>query len=123
MIEKFRLLAGVIAAHPGRRIVGRTKLQKAIKLLQRKGFPTDYAYTNYFYGPYSEGVHADIGLLRHFNLVDEEEKTAQDGSVYYILTAVPDAELPEVRPFQPLIDRMDAAKPVVLELAATYDAF
>ena len=37
----FWWLAGVIAAHDGRRVVGRTRLQKTVKLLQRLGLPTD----------------------------------------------------------------------------------
>ncbi|KKL80241.1 hypothetical protein LCGC14_2006760, partial [marine sediment metagenome] len=44
-IENYRWLAGLIAAHPERKVVGRTRLQKEVKLLQRCGFPTDYSYT------------------------------------------------------------------------------
>jgi uncharacterized protein YwgA len=123
MIEKFRWLAGVIAAHDGRRVVGRTRLQKTVKLLQRKGFPTDFRYTIFFYGPYSEGLHADIGLLDRLGLVKEEENTAQDGTTYYILSATAEADLAELEPFRSDIAKMEAAKSVVLELAATYDAF
>jgi uncharacterized protein YwgA len=124
MIEKFRWLAAIIAAHPQRKVVGRTRLQKTVKLLQRLKFPTDYRYMTHFYGPYSEGVHADIGLLKHFGLVEEEENQAQDGSPYYILTASEDASLAaEVKPFKPYIDKLQSTDPVVLELAATYDSF
>jgi uncharacterized protein YwgA len=123
MIEKFRWLAGVVAAHKGRCVVGRTRLQKTVKLLQRKRFPTDFRYTIFFYGPYSEGLHADIGLLDRLGLVHEEEKTSHEGNIYYVLTASPDAELPEIDRFRPMIKRMSEADAVVLELAATYDAF
>jgi uncharacterized protein YwgA len=124
MIEKFRWLAAVIAAHPNHRVVGRTRLQKTINLLQRLKLPTNYGYTTFFYGPYSEGLHADIGLLKHYGLIDEQEKTAQDGSTYYIISTTPESALPsEIRPFQPFIDRMQQADAVVLELAATYDSF
>jgi uncharacterized protein YwgA len=124
MIEKFRWLAAVIAAHPNHRVVGRTRLQKTINLLQRLELPTNYGYTTYFYGPYSEGLHADIGLLKHYGLIDEQEKTAQDGSTYYIISATPESALPgEMGPFQPSVDRMCQADAIVLELAATYDSF
>ena len=56
-------------------------------------------------------------------VVHEEEKTGHEGNTYYILTATEDADLPELEPFRPLIDRTSRADPVVLELAATYDAF
>ena len=65
MMEKFRWLAAVVAAHPEHKVVGRTRLQKTVKLLQRLGAPLDYDYTIHFYGPYSEGVQADIGLLEN----------------------------------------------------------
>jgi hypothetical protein len=42
MKERFRWLAAAITAHPDRKVVGRTRLQKEIKLLQRLKFPTEY---------------------------------------------------------------------------------
>jgi hypothetical protein len=127
MREKFLWLAAVIAAHPERTIVGRTRLQKTVKLLQRLGAPMDYDYMIHFYGPYSEGVQSDIGLLQAFGFVEEQQRTNQEGSPYFVLRATDAAaklaDRPEVKAFQPKIDIMNAADPVVLELAATYDAF
>ena len=121
--ERFRWLAGVIAAHPDREVHGRTRLQKTIKLLQRLGFPTDYSYTIHFYGPYSEGLQAEIGLLEAFGLVKEDIEHSQDGTPYYVLQATPEAVLPELTDYQFAINTMSGAVPVVLELAATYDSF
>ena len=127
MVEKHRWLAAVIAAHPEHKLVGRTRLQKTVKLLQRLGAPLDYDYMLFFYGPYSEGVQADIRLLENFGLVTEEECTARDGQPYYTFTAHDDAvALAKSEEFTPCADaivRMSAAEPVVLELAATYDTF
>ncbi len=122
-VEQERLLAAVIAAHENHEVVGRTRLQKTIKLLQRLGLPTDYGYTSFFYGPYSEAVQSDIRLLEHLCLVREEERTGRDGQTYYIFKADPSAALPQVTPWQTAIDRMSRTDPIVLELAATYDAF
>jgi len=121
--ERFRWLAGVIAAHPNREVYGRTRLQKTMKLLQRLRLPTDYTYKIFFYGPYSDGVQADIGLLEAFGLITEDLKHAQDGTPYYVLRAAPEAKMEEVAPFQPTIDLLSETPLVVLELAATYDAF
>ena len=77
-MESFRWLAGVIAAHPDQQVVGRTRLQKEIKLLQRLGLPTDYSYSTHFYGPYSEELQAEIGLLESIGIVTEEEHTSRD---------------------------------------------
>src|SRR5437868_10384069 len=100
MRERFRWLAAAIAAHPDRKIVGRTRLQKEIRLLQRLKFPTEYSYTLHFYGPYSEGLHAEIGLLENLGLIEEEAQTSREGTPYYILRAKAEAALPEIKKFQ-----------------------
>jgi uncharacterized protein YwgA len=123
MRERFRWLAAAIAAHKDRKVVGRTRLQKEIKLLQRLEFPTEYSYTIFFYGPYSEGLNADVRLLKSLGLVNEEEHQSKKGDPYYVFVASAAAQMQEVAPFQRFIDRMQQAEPVVLELAATYDAF
>jgi uncharacterized protein len=122
-MERFRWLAGAIAAHKDRKVVGRTRLQKEIKLLQRLGFPTEYSYTLFFYGPYSEALHAEVRFLQAFGLVTEEEKSSKQGDAYFVLTASPDAVMAETAEFQRSIDLMQEADAVVLELAATYDMF
>ena len=127
MVEKYRWLAAVIAAHPDHRVVGRTRLQKTVKLLQRLKAPMDYDYMIHFYGPYSEGVQSDIGLLESFGLVEEKQCTGLDGSPYFVLQATEQAkklaDRPEVKKFHSAIQIMSESDAVVLELAATYDAF
>jgi uncharacterized protein len=122
-MENYRLLAGLIAAHPDHKIAGRTRLQKEVKLLQRLGFPTDYSYTIHFYGPYSEGLQADTCLLEAFDMVEETSNVSQEGNPYYILRAKTPAALPEVGEFQDKIKLLVDASTIELELAATYDAF
>lgn len=122
-IEPFRWLAGVVAAHEGREVAGRTRLQKEIKLLQRLNLPTRYHYTIHFYGPYSEGVQAEIGLLEMLGLAKEASNQTQDGTTYYTIRATENADLPEIEPFVSYIKTMENADTTVLELAATYDAF
>jgi len=122
--ERFRLLAAVIAAHPDGQVVGRTRLQKTVKLLQRLGLPTDYDYMLHFYGPYSEGLQAEVGLLEVLGLVEEVERQAQNGLPYYVITSQSGAELPEIKErFGNAIQTMANADPVILEIAATYDTF
>lgn len=123
--EEFLYLAAVIAAHPNRQVVGRTRLQKTVKLLQRLGLPTDYRFMNHFYGPYSEGVHSDIGLLEQFGFIKEKEEIKQrDGSPYYIMEAeqTANADILDDK-YRTAINKMSNEDPVVLELAATYDSF
>ena len=123
-VEKFRYLAGVVAAHAERRLTGRTRLQKTLKLLQRVGFPTDYNFVLFFYGPYSEGIKSDLGLLEVLGLVDEKQESSRDGTPYYVISANEQADLgDEIKGFLPQIKLMEDAELVPLELAATYDSF
>src|SRR4051794_2150515 len=92
-IEKFLYLAGVIAAHEKSHVVGRTRLQKTVKLLQRIDLPTDYDYVLFFYGPYSEGVKSDLGLLEVLGLVQEKESSSSSGNPCYTIRARPEAKL------------------------------
>lgn len=125
-IENYRWLAGVIAAHEDRKLVGRTRLQKEIKLLQSLGLPSTYRYKTHFYGPYSEGLQADIDLITSVGLVNESEQTnANETQTYYVFEANEEAELPSEAfdEFQAALKLMEKNKPVILELAATYVSF
>lgn len=124
MIESFRTLAAVIAAHPKREVVGRIRLQKTICLLQRLGLPTDYLYTIHFYGPYSEDLHSEVTLLKNLKMVDEEsQQFSNSDAVQYTIKASEIADPSIVKKYQKKIDIMAKTEPVVLELAATYDFF
>lgn len=122
LIEQFRWLAGVIAAHDDRTVFGRTRLQKTIYLLQRKGLPTEFDYTLHFYGPYSEGLNTGLRLVEQLELVSEERKTGSENE-YYVFKAIGDALIPAIEQFRSPLNAIQHTKDVPLELAATYDAF
>ena len=121
--NEFEIVAAVVAAHPKHEIVGRTRFQKTIKLLQRLGLPTQYTFSMHFYGPYSEDLQSDVSLMELFGLVKQDERTAADGIPYYVFRAIQTEELPDISRFEEPIQKMAQAPHVVLELAATYDAF
>jgi uncharacterized protein YwgA len=122
-IEKFRWLAGVIAAHPERKVVGRTRIQKTIYLLQQKGLPTGFNYTMHHYGPYSTDLSVDIQMLEDYSLIHEEVISRDAWTNYSIYTAIKEVKLDEMEPYQQWIDLMNDADSVALELAATYTAY
>ena len=122
LIEQFRWLAGVIAAHHDHKVVGRTRLQKTIYLLQRKGLRTDFDYSLHFYGPYSQGLNMGLNQVRQLGLVSEEVKMGSENE-YYVFQATEDAILPQFEPFRPALEAIQSAEDVAVELAATYDAF
>ncbi len=126
-IENFRWLAAAIAASKDSEIVGRTRLQKTIWFLQRLGLPTEYGYKTHFYGPYSEDLQAEVEVLESLGIVEEKQdfSTARHSTFYRTKVVrqddLPISQLPEkVRKALPVLEDAD---PVVLELAATYDAF
>lgn len=121
--DNYDWLASVIAAHNNHEVYGRTRLQKTMKLLQRLGLPTDYRFQIHFYGPYSEELQSDISLLENMGLASEQPRQAQDGSLYYLLHSDPGRFRQDLAPWQDFITRLGNESPVVLELAATYDAF
>ena len=122
-VERFRWVAAVVAAHPGGRVVGRTRLQKEMRLLQRLGMPSDYDFRIHYYGPYSEGLQADVNLLEQFGLVSEDVRVSQDGSLYSVFEAKHTSDLPDTNKYRTAIELLSKTDSVVLELAATYDAF
>ncbi|RIK83184.1 MAG: hypothetical protein DCC68_04410 [Planctomycetota bacterium] len=122
-IENYRWLAALIAAHPDCEVFGRTRLQKEVKLLQRIGFPTHYDYMIHFYGPYSESLHSDIGLLEAFGFIVQTAEPTKEGNPCYKLSAQERPDLPSVAEYRGAIARLHGEPTVVLELAATYDAF
>lgn len=122
-IENYEWLTALVAAHPEGKIVGRTRLQKEVKLLQRLGFPTDYSYTIHFYGPYSEALFADIGMLEAFDYVEETCDGTFDGNPCYTLNVKKRDNLPELGEFRSKVQILSQTPTVILELAATYDAF
>ena len=121
--ESFRWLAAVIAAHQNKTVEGRLRLQKTMKLLQRLGFPTNYSFSMYHYGPYSEGIQSDLSLLISADVIKENEQRYNSGSVRYDITLNRDIALPKMDRFQEPIKILEEAEPVTLELAATYLAF
>ncbi|MFM8474804.1 MAG: hypothetical protein ACKOEO_03290 [Planctomycetaceae bacterium] len=84
-LKNHKGITALIAAHPDQQIFGRTRLQKVVKLLRRLGFPSDYAFSIHFDGPYSNSLQWDVGLMQAFGLIEESAETGRDGKDYYVL--------------------------------------
>jgi uncharacterized protein YwgA len=126
-MERFQWLAAIIAAHPEHKVVGRIRLQKTVKLLQRLGAPTGFGYKLHLYGPYSEDLQAEIGLLVNLGFVKEYPHFSNEFTTYYTLEAndfsLPFIEDDAFTKYKNLIAIMSKEEPVILELAATYDTY
>lgn len=121
--QNFLWLAGVISAHPDKKVFGRTRLQKEIKLLQSVGFPTDYSYTIHFYGPYSEELYTDIGMLEVLGLIKETEQSSSAGNTYFVIESRDTELVEDVSAYRDVIAKLADTDSTVLELAATYNSY
>jgi uncharacterized protein YwgA len=123
-MAQYQWVAAVIAAHPNRTLRGRTRLQKTIKLLQERGLQCNYDFSMHYYGPYSEGLRADVDMLGSLGLVREEFQTLEGGKRRSEFVADDSVEISRIAMLQRRIDVL-AEEPdtTILELAATYDAF
>lgn len=123
-ITKDRWIAGIIAGHDNKTVVGRTRLQKTVWLLQAVELPSGYDFKMHHYGPYSEGLQADLSVVKAMGLVKEDVKESQNGKEYSVFTADESAALEQLEKFREPLDKIKSVEdPVVLELAATYGAF
>ncbi|MGE0175375.1 MAG: hypothetical protein AB7T49_21505 [Oligoflexales bacterium] len=123
MKDDYNYLVGIIAAHSNHKVPGRLRLQKTVKLLQSLNFPTSYNFSIHFYGPYSEDLQSDIGLLECLGLIKEHETTNAYGSSSYVFEAEPSCASEDMSGFKKYIEIMEKAPTDALELAATYVAY
>lgn len=73
MIESdVALLIAVFGFHNGKKIEGRTRIQKEICLLKYQSkVPFNFNYKSYFYGPYSEDLSETVNTLVGVKLLKE----------------------------------------------------
>lgn len=122
-MENYRLLAGIIEAHPNREVLGRMRLQSTVRLLQRIGISTDYTFSIHFHGPYSEELRSDITIIQRLGLGVEQQLEGRAEGESFTIQAVPEAAHPEIAHLTATIHTLAEADPIVLELAAIYDIF
>jgi uncharacterized protein YwgA len=123
-IDDYKWLAAVIAAHPDATVRGSERLQHTIMLLQHFGFPSSYGYTKFFYGPYSDAVHADLVMLDTLRIIKMEESLSDDGHFEeYIFTASDESLTNLIGEYISKIVLISKKEASVLDYAATYRAF
>jgi hypothetical protein len=102
----------------GGEIVGRTKLQKTIYLLELARFVSRFRFGYKHYGPFSEDLAEAADLAAAFGLISERLCPASWGGTYSVYTA-PAGEL-SAQPSRVRLTRAAAqSDAVLLELAAT----
>lgn len=111
--------AAAIVRDAGRRIVGRTKLQKIGFFLEAAGVGSGFPFRYKHYGPYSDQLAAAAQHAAALRLIDEQEFVANWGGEYSIYSTQLAAD-PSAHPARALLaQEMVNADAVELELAAT----
>jgi uncharacterized protein YwgA len=115
-----------IVALSGGRLVGRTRIQKTVYLLDTQGLKSGAAYYYYNFGPFSDEVAAGISDGKFAGLLAEKiDQRRSDGSPFSIfeteraaesVTNLGSLKRPEA---MRLLGRLSSANSTVLELAAT----
>jgi uncharacterized protein YwgA len=106
----------------GGRMVGKTRLQKSMFVLEQAGVGFGFDFSYYHYGPYSEELSFAVKDAVVEGLIEERVDQARWGGVYSVFTApkieiLPSDDTSRVR--RELLAKTVSADSVVLELAAT----
>ncbi len=129
MMEREDVVAALVAAAGGE-VVGRTRLQKSVYLLERLGFRSgfdDFSY--YHYGPYSASLDAAVEDAKAFGCLEEESRPRlSDGAAYsvFLLKDGVDVKSEAFRGLgrgevENLTRRFASTNATVMEIAATVD--
>jgi hypothetical protein len=112
--------AAEIVRHAGGRVVGKTRLQKMAYILEIAGLGAGFQFEYRNYGPYSEALADGIASAQFWDLISEDEHTANWGGTYSVFKASPRKETDEIDAARKKILELGVkANPVSLELAAT----
>lgn len=110
-----------ILAQAGGRIIGRTRLQKAVCALELTGLGYGFSFSYKHFGPYSEELKLTCDYADALGLIYEERKTAVWGGEYSVFgTAEVSKEKNDTdKKREALLGIIVIAEPVALELAVT----
>ena len=99
-------------------LVGRTRLQKTMSLLEMTGLGYGFSFDYYRYGPYSDDLAVSLDRAIALNYIEEDERRANWGGRYSIFRT-PGTHLTGVLARDTLILLAKDADAVALELAVT----
>lgn len=99
-------------------LVGRTRLQKTVSLLEMVGLGYGFSFDYYKFGPYSEDLVVSLDRAVDLNYVSEDERRAKWGGRYSVFRAR-NAQPTGNEARDSLIKLARDAEAVALELAVT----
>jgi len=106
----------------GGRVVGKTRLQKMVYIMEAAGINMGYDYTYFHYGPYSEDLSNHIEIAAAMGIVKHTETVTADGKRKYSIYEVDNKtfnDATEADEQNSLLKKMNETDSITLELAAT----
>jgi len=103
----------------GGRVVGRTRLQKLVYLLEVAGFGEGFPFEYRHYGPYSEQLAVASNSAALSGAITQEDRRASWGGTYSVFATTQGIIAGRSAPRSALAAAAARANPVALELAAT----
>jgi uncharacterized protein len=108
-----------LVADSGGELVGKTRLQKSVYILERAGLGSGFTFAYHHYGPYSEELSISADYAVALNLIEEERKEASWGGEYFVYKSKSSAVPCENDDRNKILKKLSAVDSVQLELAAT----
>lgn len=114
----------LIIEKAGGRVVGKTRLQKMVYIMEAAGIDMGYNYRYFHYGPYSEDLSNHIEIATAMGIVRHTESLTADGkrkySIYEVVNKTLDLDnATEADEQNLLLRKMNETDSITLELAAT----
>ena len=114
-----QFVANVVALAEGE-LIGRTRLQKTLCLMELGGVGPGFSYSYHHYGPYSEEVSVAASDAAILGLLKEDSRRASWGGRYSVFRVDQSSvDLDENDPAKGLVSKAKSADGIALELAAT----
>lgn len=117
MMPRPHIQIAKIIAEAGGILIGNTRLQKAVYLLQATGVGADFKFSYYLHGPYSDGVSTAANDAVALGLLQRQEKRTSWGGRYFVYTGETENS-PDARR-SGLLKEIARADTVSVELAVT----
>lgn len=117
---EYSAVAELISLNGGR-LVGRTRLQKSVYLLQARGIDLGFDFDYHHYGPYSEELANAARDAEALGLVGVEWKNAYGNEYAIFQSNVAVSDFPKFDKASEVLRVLSKYDATVLELAATAD--
>ena len=127
MRDQTELVVALIAANDGE-IVGKTRLQKTVYLLDACGLDSGFEFDYHNFGPFSSDLAHETDAAISLELIGSKELPGFHEVPYTVFTSVPGVTVKDLDAFkisdpQEKLDLLEQYSAIVLELASTLHYF